>query len=380
MITLIQQAEVYTPKHLGKKDILIADRRIAGLEDHLEISGVNHDIHRIDGAGLIAVPGFIDNHVHICGGGGEGGFATRTAEIRPEDILGAGVTTVIGVRGTDGFTRSMENLIAKAKGLKEHGISCWVLTGSYQVPLRTLTDSIESDIILVEEIIGAGEIALADHRSSHAAFHEIARLASSARIGGLLSGKSGITNIHLGSGAGGFTFIDRLLAESDIPIKQLIPTHVNRTYELLCQGFEYAKNGGFIDLTASGYIEGYDDVRTKCSKAVGLALDSGVPIEHISFSSDGQGSLPIFDSSGEQQGYDVGSCSALLAELKDAVFEEKIPLEKALSVITVNPATMYGLSGKGVLAPGYDADIVLLNTDFSINSIISGGRLREDFS
>lgn len=375
MITLIQNIDIYSPDHLGKKDILISDTRIAAVRENIQIPQNLAELTILDGRDLIAVPGFIDNHVHITGGGGEGGFENRTPEINPADLIEAGVTTVIGVRGTDGFTRSMGNLVAKAKGLRKQGISCWILTGSYQVPVRTLTDSIESDILLIEEIIGVGEIAIADHRSSHASFNELLSLISSARIGGVLSGKAGVVNIHLGDGKNGFSTIQQILEESNIPVQHLIPTHVNRNYQILSQGFDYARKGGWIDLTASGYVEGLDDPRTKCSKALKLALEEGVPMDRISLSSDGQGSLPVFNQNGEADGFKVGSCKSLFDEIRDAIRQEGIPLEVALATITRNPARMYRLDGKGGIAPGFDADIVLLSKDFAIKSVISSGKI-----
>ena len=189
----------------------MADRRIAAVEDHIDFPDLTGIVNRVDGRGLIAIPDLIDNHVHITGGGGEGGFATRTPELEIGDLVRAGVTGVIGVRGTDGFSRSMENLVAKAKAIRDRGFSCWILTGSYQVPVRTLTDRIESDIMLIREIIGVGEIAIADHRSSHPPVPELVSLVSAARIGGMLAGKSGVVNFHLGAGEAGFDILETAL-------------------------------------------------------------------------------------------------------------------------------------------------------------------------
>src|SRR5690606_3180786 len=101
------------------------------------------------------VPGLIDNHVHITGGGGEGSFKTRVPEITLSKLIEAGITTVVGLLGTDATTRSVENLVAKAKALKEEGVSVYVHTGSYEFPSVTLTGQIKKDIVFIEEIIGA---------------------------------------------------------------------------------------------------------------------------------------------------------------------------------------------------------------------------------
>ena len=151
---LIKNIHVYAPEDVGIKDVLV-DEKIIKIGDNLPVIE-EYDVEVIDGTGKILVPGFIDCHVHILGGGGEGGARTRTPEIMLSDITTAGVTTVVGCLGTDGTTRTMTNLLAKAKGLEEEGISTYVYTGSYQVPVKTITGSITDDIILFDKIIGFG--------------------------------------------------------------------------------------------------------------------------------------------------------------------------------------------------------------------------------
>ena len=373
MLTLIKNVDLFSPQPMGQKDILVADRRIAAIEDKIDLPESLPGLEIVDARGLTAVPGFVDNHVHITGGGGEGGFDTRTPELEIKELIKAGVTTVIGVRGTDGFSRSMQNLVAKAKSIRKQGFSCWILTGSYQVPVRTLTGSIESDIMMVEEIIGTGEIAVADHRSSHPGIEDLLSLASSTRVGGMLSGKSGVVNLHLGDGEKAFDIVKAIVNQSDIPVRQLVPTHVNRNYGLLCQAYDWAKSGGFIDMTASGFVAGKDDPRTRCSRALIHALELGVPIENVSFSSDGQGSLPIFGPDNQICGAGVGTCSSLIEEVRDLVLELDTSLETALRPVTQTPSEIYGLPGKGRLIPSYDADILLLDHGLNINRVMSGG-------
>ena len=174
MITLIKNAEVYAPRHIGRRDVLLTADRICRIGEVIEIGG-SVEYTEIDATGKIMFPGFIDSHVHIAGGGGEGGFSTRTPEIMLSDITRGGVTTVIGTLGTDGSTRSMANLLAKARALEEEGITTFVNTGSYQVPVRTLTGSVTDDIVFIDKIIGVGEIAISDHRSSQPSFEDITR-------------------------------------------------------------------------------------------------------------------------------------------------------------------------------------------------------------
>ena len=118
------------------------------------------------------------------GGGGEGGFANRTPEATVEGMTRFGVTTVVGCLGTDGIGRDMCVLVAKTKGLNEQGMSAYCYTGSYQIPVRTLTDSVTKDIMMIQEIIGTGEIAISDHRSSQPTYEEFVRVVADTRLGG----------------------------------------------------------------------------------------------------------------------------------------------------------------------------------------------------
>jgi beta-aspartyl-dipeptidase (metallo-type) len=330
----------------------------------------------ISGEGLVAVPGLVDGHVHLAGGGGEGGYATRTPELELGDAIRAGITTVVGCLGTDGVTRSLESLLARALGLEEEGLSTFILTGSYGVPLVTLTGSVERDLLLVEKVVGAGEVAVSDHRSSQPTFEELARIVADARRGGLLAGKKGVVNFHLGDGPSGLAPLRRLVGETEIPIGQLLPTHVNRNTALFEEAIAWALRGGLVDLTTSAVPEFYEDGTVKPSVGLKRMLDAGIDPSLVTFTSDGQGSLPDYDGEGRLRGLGVGRVASLLAEVRDAVLADGVPFELALAVATRNPARALGLPRKGVLAEGNDADVVLLRReDLSVHTVVARGRL-----
>ena len=376
MLTLIQNGEIYAPHYLGKKDLLIVDEKIGYILDKINLPENFVDIKVVNAEGKLVVPGFIDSHVHITGGGGEGSFRTRTPEIQLTDATLAGITTLVGVLGTDGTTRTMPSLIAKARGLEEEGITCYVHTGSYQVPLKTLTGKIEDDIILVDKIIGAGEVAIADHRSSQPTAEEMAKIASAARIGGLLSGKAGIVNVHVGDSFDHLKIIEEVVEKTDIPIRQFHPTHINRNPHLFEEGISFAKKGGYVDFTTSTIPKFFEEGEIKCSAGLRRMLDAHIDISQITFTSDGQASLPDFDEFGELIGLKVGSVATLYQEVRDAVLEESIPLEIALRVITQNPAAILKLKQKGMIVEGKDADLVFLNKeDYNIHSVFARGKL-----
>jgi beta-aspartyl-dipeptidase (metallo-type) len=375
MLTLLKNGEVYAPHYLGRKDILLVNDKIGYIEDNITIPEGFVSIKVIDASEFVITPGFIDSHVHLIGGGGEGGFKTRTPEIQLTDLTTAGITTVVGLLGTDGTTRRMESLLAKARGLDDEGITTFIHTGSYQVPVKTLTDKIEDDIILIDKIIGAGEIAIADHRSSEPTFEEMTKIASAARNGGILSGKAGIVEIHVGDGPDKLSLLEEIKEKTNIPIRHFHPTHINRNEDLFEAGILFALNGGYVDFTTSTIPLFLEEGEVKCSKGLRMMLERGVAIRSITFSSDGQASLPSFNEDGEYMGVQVGKVHSLFEEVRDAVFEEGIPLETALQVITSNPAQVLKLQNKGSITIGKDADLVLLNKmDLTINTVIAKGQ------
>ena len=374
MLLLIKNADIYAPEPGGRCDLLIGGGKILRMEADIRIPRKYCEV--IEARNLKAVPGFIDGHVHIMGGGGEGGFATRTPELPLTDAIQGGVTTVVGCLGTDGITRNMAGLLAKAKGLDEEGISTFLYSGSYALPLRTLLPSLEEDLLFIDKVIGAGEVALSDHRSSQPSFEAFAQVVAMARRGGMLSGKAGVVNVHLGDGPRGLAFLRRLLAETELPASQLLPTHINRNPDLFEAGIAYALAGGFVDFTTStlpSYLEGGE---IPCAKALRRMLEAGVNPGHITFTSDGQGSLPDWDVHGRLQEIAVGRVTSLYPAVRQAVLEEGIALETALQVITANPARILKLKAKGRLAPGMDADLVLLDpANLEVRTVIAKGRL-----
>jgi len=371
---LIRNVEVHAPEAAGRCDILLGGGRILRMESGIRLPRGYAEI--IQGRNFIAVPGFVDGHVHLMGGGGEGGFATRTPELMLGGAIEGGVTTLVGCLGTDHITRSLAGLLAKVRGLEEEGLSTFMFTGSYAVPVQTLTGSIESDLLLIDKVVGVGEVALSDHRSSQPTFEALAQLAGEARRGGLLSGKAGLVNLHLGDGHRGLELLRQVLAATELSRTQFLPTHVNRNAALFDEAKAYALGGGHVDLTTSTLCRFLEQGEVKCSRGLRKLLEAGVDPGLISFSSDGQGSLPDFDENGRLKGIAIGRVSSLFGEVRDAVQQEDIPLATALKVITENPARILKLRGKGRLEPGADADLVLLDPkDLALHTVIAKGRV-----
>lgn len=374
MLRLFKDIELFAPGRCGRVDLLMGGGQILEIADAIRIPKAHCEVRPCHG--LLAVPGFIDGHVHLLGGGGEGGYATRTPEFPILDAILGGVTTVVGCLGTDGITRSLPALLAKTRQLEAEGISAYMLTGHYGVPTRTFTGSVEEDLLLIDKVIGVGEVALADHRSSQPTFAELARLAAEARRGGMLAGKAGIVNFHLGDGPGRLELLERLVRETELPYSQFLPTHVNRSEALFEAATAYALAGGWVDLTTSTMPWLLELGEIKAARGLRRLMEAGVPARRITFTSDGQGSLPDFDSEGRLRGLAVGRVTSLFQEARSAVLEEGLELASALEVITTSPADLLGLGGKGRLQPGADADLVLLKPGtLAIDTVVARGRI-----
>lgn len=376
MFFLIKEANVYAPQPLGIKDILIAGSQIAQLGEPGEISLSGVKRQEIAASGRIIIPGIIDPHVHLIGGGGEGGPATRAPEIFIEDIIASGVTTVIGCLGTDGTTRHLESLLAKAQGLEQEGISSFMFSGSYELPLITLTGNIRRDLILIDKVIGAGEVALSDHRSAQPTFEELARLAADCRVGGMLAGKAGILHCHIGDGPRGLQLLFRLIQETEIPPTQVVPTHVNRNKTLLEEAFQFVKEGGFIDLTATLELEG--GTHLSLAHAIRKAKEHLIPLERIMISSDSNGSMPVFNKKGELIGLTIATQKTLLENFKYLVKKEIITLEETIRLFSTNAAKFYRLHRKGTISSGKDADLLVFDQHFQLQQVFSRGKLAMD--
>lgn len=363
---LIRQADVYAPEHLGVRDVLICADKIEAIAETIEPP---YGCQVIDGTGMKLVPGLIDRHVHVTGGGGEGSFHTRAPEVNLSSLIKGGVTTVLGLLGTDGITRSVENLIAKVKTLKEEGISAYAVSGSYGYPSITITGNLQKDIAFIEEVIGV-KLALSDHRAPNLAVDELIRLGSDVRTAGMLSGKAGIVVLHMGDDVRGLEPVFEALERTSIPVKTFQPTHVSRTEKLLADAMKFAKMGGKIDLTCG------ESKQDRLAGVLKAAKADGVPMENITFSSDGQGSWSKYDEAGHLVKMGVSSVETMLKEVVHLVKEEGFSLEDALAFGTSNVAKAIEVyPKKGCVAAGSDADVLLLNEDLVLDTVIARGKV-----
>lgn len=369
MLKLIKNTNVYAPDFLGKKDVLIAGDRIVTIEDTIDLRGVEFDV--IDGTDTSCVPGLIDRHVHITGGGGEGGFSSSTPEVQLGTLVQCGITTVVGLLGTNDIGRNTKSLLSKAKALREEGMNAYMLTGGYGYPSNTITGDVREDILFFREVLGL-KLAIEDHRSSYVTTDELKRLASYTRVASMLAKKKGFVHLHMGSGKNHFQQIYDVLEETDLPISLFSPTHINRTESLLEASVEFGRLGGLLDITTNTVTK-TDSGKMSPAQAMIYLIEKGVPIENITMSSDANGSLPSFDEEGNLNGLEVAGFEPTLVAFKELV-EGGLPLEKALKPFTITPSKGLGLADeRGSIFEGNYADLILLDNELNIRDVYING-------
>jgi beta-aspartyl-dipeptidase (metallo-type) len=364
---LVKNAQVFGPEPMGIQDLLVVAGKIVLIGKGLEKPPWVKEV--LDGEERPLVPGLIDLHVHLLGGGGEAGPASRLPEVTFEELVAAGITTCVGCLGTDDVTRHLEDLLAKARALSIQGLTAYIYTGSYRVPPVTLTGSVRRDLVLIPEVIGVGEIAISDHRSSQPTLEELLKIAADARVGGMLAGKRGLVHLHVGSAPQRLSLLWQAIETTPIPITQFHPTHVNRTPELLEEAARWVKAGGTADLTAPS-----STLTWELAEAIEVLAEADPSWERFTLSSDGGGSMPKFDEAGNLVGYASGDVRALWASVQ-ALAQKGFLLEKALRLVTSNPARILGLPGKGRIALGHDADFLLLDENLRICATVARGRI-----
>ena len=362
---LMKNAEVYNPKYIGKKDVLVCGKKIVLVEDNIPELPIACEI--IDAEGMRLIPGLIDQHIHVTGGGGEGSFHTRTPELNLSELIEGGITTVVGLLGTDGITRTVENLYAKVAALNEEGVTAYMLTGAYDYPSPTITGAVDRDITFIKEIVGV-KLAISDHRAPNVSVRELIQLASKTRVAGMLSGKPGIVTLHMGDSKKGLSPVFEALDESEIPVTIFRPTHVNRNQWLLKEAYEYLGMGGYIDFTC---MPNSDLTPGVCIRN---AIEQGLPTGRITISSDGHGSWSNYAEDGSLLEIGVSGVDALWRELVSMVKTQEFTLEEALTYVTGNVAEALGLAGKkGCIAKGADADLLLMDAEMNLQTVIAGG-------
>lgn len=350
---LITNAQLYTPLPHKAASILILNDKISAVGDldHELLTRALPDLIVIDARDCIAIPGLIDPHEHLTGAGGEEGFESRTYCVPITQILRAGITTVVGCLGTDTTTHSLINLLARVRQLERMGVTAYMLTGGFQLPTPTITRIVLDDIVIIDKIIGVGEISIADERAIEPDHHELTKIVIDASVAGQMAGKGGYTHFHTGARPNRFATLHKILDEYPHLARYIYPTHVQRTEELFDDAIKLCERGCYIDL---------DCTEEDLVKWLKKLFDTNAPIERVTVSSDAH--TPS------------GSGEKYFGQFKDAV--KQCGMERVLPLFTQNVARVLGLErSKGRIAKGFDADLVLLDRDrLDVRHVFSMGR------
>lgn len=376
---VINGAECFDPSPRGHLDLLVSGSEVVamgapGSFDAL-VDGVGEGgVERVDAAGKLLVPGIVDALTHPCGGGGEGGFGNRTAEIDVETFVRAGVTAPVGALGTDSIGRSLDVLYGNVMGMRRQGLNAFMLSGAYRVPAPSLTGDIARDVYLVAPVVGVGEVAIADHRGSQPTPQELRRLAAETQLGGILAGEGGTVLVHVGAGDSRLQLLRDALEDSDLSPSVLYPTHVNRSTALLDEAADWALRGGFVDITVSTTPELIAAGDITSERALRRLLEAGAPAEKITLSSDAGGSLPVYVD-GELVGLTAASPGSLPELLLQLHGDHPDLFPVALAGMTRNPAAALKLADAGELTVGGRADLLLLDPAAgAVESVMAGGQ------
>ncbi len=370
MLTLLRNAELYTPRHVGRRCLVLGGGKVLAVLEDAPVVSADLIQETVDLEGARVIPGLVDLHAHPTGGGGESGAETRVPAPSLTSYTRHGVTSIVGLLGTDGLTRSMQELLASVRALRALGLSAWCYTGGYHLPSCTLTGSLRGDLVHISEVIGIGELALSDFRSSQLTLDEFLRVASEAQVGGMVGGKAGLLHLHMGDGERGLELVRAALETSELPAVRFHPTHINRRLPLFEEALNLTRSGCSVDITA--FPVGPSDDGLGAAAALERYLDHGCDPSRVTVSSDSGGCLPTFDADGSLRQMDVGS-SAFLAEALSNMFNSGRAPDQFLPAFTQNPARLAGLQGKGELIPGSDADLVVLDSQAHVCCTMARG-------
>jgi beta-aspartyl-dipeptidase (metallo-type) len=293
----------------------------------------------------------IDPHAHLLGGSGEGSLALQTPMMFVHEIARAGVTTVVGTLGVDTTMKTIAGLLARVKALDELGLSTWMWSGGYNVPPTTVLGSIREDMLFIDKVVGAGEIAVSDERGLNQSSQELAKLVRDTNVGGLLTGKAGLTHFHVGEEELRLQPLRDIVDDYQVKCEWLYPTHVQRNERLLREAIDLANAGAQVDM---------DVVNEDLHKWLRFYIDNGGPLQQLTVSSDMDSSTP----------------DLFYQQFCELVVKHRLTLDLVLPLFTTNTARILKLKRKGCVRPKNDADVLVLSKDsLEIKAVISRGQV-----
>jgi beta-aspartyl-dipeptidase (metallo-type) len=365
MLTLLKGGHVYSPSDCGVSDVLIAGTRIAKVDTKIDMPSIGKLLKVIDVSGKILVPGFIDQHVHILGGGGP---SSRIPELQQTALNTNGITTIVGLLGLDTVSKTLDTLLMKAKSLEIDGTNTFIYAGGFDFPPNTITGNLKRDLAIIDKVIGV-KIALGEELGAQPSSQSLAQIFSDTVAGAKLGQKPGIIHIHIGDclGRDPFSIIANAMDESGVSGKHIVLTHINWNMDILKRAVAFADKGTFLNLDSIFRPKYGANDAVLASNAITILLNAGIPLERVTMTTDANSVItPSFYATGLE---------TLWIAIKEIYESGTLDLSAALNLVTRNPANILNLSHtKGKIEEQADADIQILTPDLNLFALTSKGK------
>jgi beta-aspartyl-dipeptidase (metallo-type) len=342
---LLKGGHVFDPEDRGAADVLMLGGEIAAVGPGLAAPTGVGEGEIVDVSGHMVFPGLIDPHIHVMGASGMGGPTTRSTDLQIERIAGVGVTTVVSPLGADSLSRDIPCLLARAAALECEGISAYCYTGGWKNPVPTLTGDPQADVAYVDRVLGV-KVAIAEPMAPAYTPEELCRLAHAAWTGGRMAGKRSVLHTHAGDLPEGLASIREVQRRTGIPADDLTTMQRPETNHLHA---------------------------IPAAQALREALAAGVPAGRMTLSTDTGVPYPKLDASGKVISLYMAGPDAILGTLRELV-QTGFSCGEAAAFATVHTAHILGLSRKGRLAAGADADILVLDGAGEVDRVFARGR------
>jgi dihydroorotase len=373
MTSTIINGMVLVEGTLQAKNIVVEKGKIAEIGE-----GRRGDI--IDASEKIVLPGLIDVHVHCRQPGAE----------RKEDFFSAsraaaagGVTTILDMPNTSPPTTTIAQLETKralaASSVVNWGLYMGATDGNVDEVRKarniagvkiymgsTTGDLVVKDASAIREFLESGKTivvhaedeklmqknAEAYNESHDAAVHALIRspevAAAAVRSALALAEHSkGLRRLHVthASTAGEMKLI--AAAKKKLPVSCDVTPH-----HLFLTSVELTKQGNYARMNPA--LRGVTDVQAVWQGVIDGTVDC-IATDHAPHTREEKEVDYWKAPSG------VPGLETMLPLLLDVVNKGKLTLEKVSSLTSANPARLFGISGKGKIALGYDADIVIVD-------------------